>query len=68
MATECSGFDLVRFNVADIVVEEPKVPDPVVVPVTPPPPIVVPLPDEGTVLRNFFDWLIKMFLERNAVK
>jgi hypothetical protein len=37
---------------------------PPVVPVEPPPPVVVPLPDEGTVLRAFFEWLIKMFVER----
>lgn len=62
MATRCSDFDLSWFEVAELPSPEPEVPS--VVPVEPPPPVVVPLPDEGTVLRAFFDWLIKMFLER----
>ena len=61
MATECAGFDLSWFTVADV---PPPVMPPPVVPVEPPPPVVVPLPDEGTVLRAFFEWLIKMFVER----
>lgn len=60
MPTNCSGLVLSDYDIPNVAVVLPPAPVPPVVE----PPVVVPLPDEGTVLRKFFDWLIQQFLNR----